>query len=49
MMHNNKLSLPDLLNGELVGVNFPPDTGDTCQVVTGGGVSQELPEAERRR
>lgn len=32
---------PDLLSGELVGV--------TCHVLTGGGVSHELPEADRRR
>lgn len=42
-------TVPDRLRGELVGVSFPPDTGETCQVVTGGGVSHELPDADRRR
>lgn len=32
---------PDLRRGELVGV--------TCHVLTGGGVSHELPDADRRR
>jgi hypothetical protein len=42
-------TVPDRLRGELVGVSFPPETGETCQVVTGGGVSHELPDADRRR
>jgi len=42
-------TVPDRLRGELVGVSFPPETGETCHVVTGGGVSQELPDADRRR
>ena len=42
-------TIPDRLRGELVGVSFPPDTGETCHVVTGGGVSQELPDADRLR
>jgi hypothetical protein len=40
--------VPDRLRGEL-GVSFPPETGETCHVVTGGGVSHELPDADRRR
>jgi hypothetical protein len=48
---------PERRIGELLGVAWRPDeprtaycvTGDTCQVVTGGGVPHELPEAERRR
>lgn len=42
-------AVPDRLRGELVGVSFPPDTGETCHVVTGGGVSHELPDADLRR
>lgn len=40
--------VPDLLRGELLGMILLADTGDTGQILGGGGVSHKLLEDVRR-